>query len=410
MKSKLGIVFLVVCLFGSLPALLHAASSALDNAPGGAGLAYWQAGGGWSTLINIQEMDGTCADVHASLYNSAGTKIMNFNLRLSPRDNAGIVVNGDGVNLSLYDYSDTAYGGTSALNDVSSGPAVVVAAPAGSDGIQRGYLSLVRNNTGCSGAGGAPSGNINNDFAVVPDYLFVRYAILSPNSAFALNAVMLQGFGNQGGFISESHSFVRSDTTPNSVQHCDVNFDGDTVDTFSLVDDADGADIDFIELFLSDNIFSALPPYIVCDPGSLLYGAVGSITGRYWARWNADASVGSETMLVLVAPQRPHPSADDFRGSLYVTSYDDDGNSAAWNSSALETVNALRFGAGGISVPGGATAGEVRFFIVMPVFGFTFTETASFADLYPLVKESYAIMSSNQDLDDDAVDIIFLPY
>ncbi len=410
MKSKLGMLLLVICLFGSLPVLSNAATSSLDNAPGGAGFAYWQAGGGWSTLINIQERAMTCAEVHVSLYASTGTKIINFNLRLTPRDNVGIVINGDGVNLSLYDYSDTAYGGTAGLNDVSIGPAVVVAAPAGSDGIQRGYLSVVRNNTGCAGAGGAPSGTLSGNYAVVSDYIFMRYAILNPISAFALNASMLQGFGNQGGIITEGgvgSDFFNSTTTPNSVRSCDLNNDGDTADSFTLVDDAGGADIDFVELFLSDNISGLSPPWIICNPGDNLYFALGSESG-YWARYNENASAGTQTMLVLVAPQSSHPSAAGFSKNLSVTSYDDNGNSVNWNST-VGIVNAIPFGSGGISVPGGATAGEVRLSLYVPAFGFTFTETASFADLYPFVKVDHAIMSLNDDLVDDAVDIIILP-
>ena len=407
MKSKLGIVLLVVCLLSSLPVLSNAATSSLDNAPGGAGIAYWQAGGGWQTLLNIQERSMSCAEVHASLYNSNGTKILNFNLRLTPRDNVGIVINGDGVNLSLYDYSDTAYGGTTDLNDISTGPAVVVAAPAGSDGIQRGYLSVVRTNTGCTGAGSSPSGNITNIYAIVNDYIFVRSAILNPNSAFALNASMFQGFGNQGVSIVEDNDFLNSTTTPNSSQPCDLNHDGDTVDHFDLVDDAGGADIDFVELFLSDNFFTPVPPYIICNPVNNLYFALGSEPG-YWARYNENASAGTETVLVLVAPQSSHPSAAGFSKSIPSSTYDDNGNSVNWTGT-LGTVNGIPFGAGGISLPSGATAGEARITPYLPVFGFTFTETASFADLYPLVKVEVAIMSLNADHIDDAVDIITLP-
>ncbi|MDQ7786682.1 MAG: hypothetical protein RDU01_03665 [Thermodesulfovibrionales bacterium] len=409
MKSKMGIVLLVVCLLGLLPVLSNAATSSLDNAPGGAGFAYWQAGGGWQTLINIQEISGTCAAIHAGFYDSAGTKIMNFNLSLKPRDNIGIVVNGDGVNLSLYDYGDTAFGGTPDLNEVSTGPAVTVPAPAGSDGIQRGYLSIIRNNTGCSGPGGAPSGSIANQYAIAPDVLIVRYAMLNPNSAFALNAAMLQGFGNQGPAIAEGADFVNTTTTPNVDRNCDLNNDGDTVDVFAIVDDASGADIDFVELLLSDNLFTPFPPYIVCDPGDILYRALGSYLGNYWARYNENASVGSETILVLVAPQSSHPSSAHFKTTLSGSSYDDNGNSANWDYGAVGTVNAIPFGSGGISFLNGVEAGETRFGIGVPVFGFTFTETASFADLYPLVKDSYAIMSLNEDFDDDAVDIITVP-
>lgn len=408
MKIKMEMVLLVVCLLGSLPVLSNAATSALDDAPGGAGLAYWQASGGWQTLINIQEVYGSCAEVHANLYNSAGTKVMNFSLRLRPYDNVGIVVDGDGVNILLYDYSDTAYGGTSALNDVSTGPAVVVAAPAGTDGIQRGYFSFVSNNTACSGPSGSPSGNISSNYYIVPDNLIVRYAILNPVSAFALNAAMIQGFGNQGGSIEEGGAvsdFVNSTTTPNSVTNCDLNNDGDTVDSFTIVDDAGGADVDFVELLLSDNLLLPVPPYVICGA----HRALGSYGGGYWARYNVNASVGTETTLVVVAPQSAHPSAVAFAKTLFGLAYDDNGNSANWNYGNVGVVSGIPFGPGGISFLSGVGSGEAFVIIGVPIFGFTFTENASFADIYPLVKENYAIMSSNQDHDDDAVDIITVP-
>jgi hypothetical protein len=217
---------------------------------------------------------------------------------------------------------------------------------------------------------------------------------------------MLQGFGNQGNAIGEAVGFVNSTTTPNSFRPCDFNDDGDAVDSFAIVDDVNGADIDFVELFLSDNLIG-FPPYIICNPGDNVYFALGSEPG-YWARYNENASAGTQTMLVLVAPQSSHPSAAGFSKNLSSSTYDDNGNYVNWTGT-IGVANGIPFGAGGISLPSGATSGEARLIPYVPVFGFTFTETAAFADLYPLVKVETAIMSLNDDLDDDAVDIITLP-
>lgn len=412
MKKILGMALLAACLFVSSPATMNAATSSLDNVPGGAGLAYWQTGGGWQTLINIQEVHGSCADVHVGIYDSNDTRVRNFNLYLRPRDNIGVVISSDGANILLYDYSDDAFGGTSVLNDVSTGPAVTAAAPAGPDGIQRGYVSVVRNNTGCGGAGGAPSGNITDTYFIVPDYLLVRAAYLNPNSAFALNAAMLQGFANQGPTLGESSDFANSLTTPNSFRNCDVNRDGDTVDIFDKVDDTIGADIDFLELFLSDNISNiggAFPPWIICNVGNSMYRALGSTTSGYWARYNENASSGTESILVLIVPQSSHPSAAGWPRELSGVSYDDSGNYANWNIGTIAPVAAIPFGPGGIPLVSGATAGDANFDLDAPMFGFSFTETASIADLYPIVREAIVIFSLNEDHVDDAIDIITIP-
>ena len=74
----------------------------------------------------------------------------------------------------------------------------------------------------------------------------------------------------------------------------------------------------------------------------------------------------------------------------------------------MNPVAAIPFGAGGINI-GAASAGESCFFIRAPVFGFSFTESASFADLYPIGKSNVGITTLNQDGIDDAVDTIHVP-
>lgn len=387
------IPLLVLCLLTSYPVMLEAATSSIDNIPGGAGLSYWQAGGGWTTLINVQNVRGSCAEVYAGLYNSDGTRINAFTLPLRPSDNVGIIINGDGFNLYLYDYSDNAYGGSSYLNDLSTGPAVVVATPSGPDGIQRGYLSVVINNTGCNGSGGSPSGSIAFESAVVENRILVRTALLDLNSAFAFNAAMLQNFGNQGLNLSEAEDFYSLGdftTIP-----CDVNKDGDTTDVFPIVDSVVGADIDYLELYLSERWTSN--PRIMCDTtnGITYYNALGgvgcneSFCGQYktyWGRYNENPTSGTESMLILVAPQSSHPSAEGFSKQLSGYTFDDDGNSLTWDIGTIGVVAGIPFGSGGIPVVAGVYAGEIGFNIEVPVFGFTFTETASFADIYPLAR------------------------
>lgn len=400
--------FLIWC-----PLSAEAATSSIDNLPGGAGIAYWQAGGGWETLINVQTDGLNCALVHIGVYDRNGLNLTSFVMSLDEADNFGIVVRGDGTNIELYDYSDHAFGGSPALHDVNTGPPVVFYSPAGSGGIQRGYMTFVKTNAGCSGPGGAPTGNITGTFAVNSDTLWIRSALINPNNAFALNAVMLQGFANYGA-IRESNDFVNTAAAPNTPPDaCDFNGDGDATDSFSILDDINGAEIDFAELFLSDNISHAdplnFPPWIICNPAGLVYKALGSSNNTYCARFNINPAVGTQTTLVLVAPQSVHSSAANFPRDVALMAYNDDALAVSTFFSA-EVVTAKPFG----NIPEGIpvasfTAGEACFSIAAPVFGFSYTETASFADLYPFVRSQMAITTLNKDEIDDAVDFIFLP-
>jgi hypothetical protein len=396
--------FFLSCFVFFVFTALQAATSSLDNVPGGAGIAFWQAGGGWDTLINIQETSSTCAMLHIGIYDRDGLRLNSFSLSLQPMDNVGMLVQGDGTFIYVYDYSDNAYGGSPALNDFSVAP-VIHSAPSDPDGIQRGYITVVRTNIACAGPGGSPSGNITGTDFIVPDSIFIRTAFLNVHGAFACNGIMLQGFANFG-TLRESSDFVDSTAIPNTPPDpCDFNGDGVSSGTFSILDDVVGADIDFAELFLSDNI-TGPPPWVICNGGGTVYQALGSAS--FIGRFNENPSVGTHTTLVLVAPQSFHPSAARFQRIISLNSYNDDGGIASSGSRTFPVVAALSFGSGGIS-SGAARAGEIRVTTSVPIFGFTFTETASFADIYPLIRTNTNITTLNKDLIDDAVDVISLP-
>ncbi|MDQ7788269.1 MAG: hypothetical protein RDU01_11760 [Thermodesulfovibrionales bacterium] len=395
------------------PLPVEAATSAIDNLPGGAGIAYWQAGGGWETLMNVQTDGYNCALVHVGIYDGNGLNLTSFVMSLDEADNFGIIVRGDSTNIQLYDYSDNAFGGSTALNDVATGPPVEFYSPAGTDGIQRGYMTFVKSNTGCSGPGGSPSGNITGTFAVSSDTLWVRAALISPHNAFAVNAAMLQGFANYGA-LRESRDFVNTVAAPNTPPGtCDFNGDGDVTDSFAILDDTNGPEIDFAELFLSDNVSSVdplnFPPWIICNPGDLVHKALGSPNNAYCTRFNNNPTVGTQTTLVLVAPQSSHASAANFSKQVSLMAYNDDSFAISTIFSA-GVVTAKPFGSTAGEIPVGSfTAGEACFTVELPVFGFSFTETASFADLYPFVRIQVAVTTLNKDGIDDAVDVIYLP-
>lgn len=402
--SVMVILFSVLVVF---QATGNTATSSLDNLPGGAGIAYWQAGAGWETLVNIQETAHQCALLHIELYNRDGDFLYSFNMSLRPSDNVGIVVQGDGTNIQVFDYSDNAYGGSAALNDVNVGPPIIFFSPADTDGIQRGYITVVKTNTGCSGTDGTPSGNIAGMSAIVADNLLIRTALINPNNAFAFNGAMLQGFANIAGNISETSDFTDSSEMPNSVTACDFNNDGDTIDSFASLDDINGAEIDFAELFLTDNV-TQIAPRIICDspagqgdPENRLYKALGSSNDSYCGRYNMDPAVGTETNLIIVAPQSSHASG--FQRNITAVMYDDDTDSVSWGKS-FNVVGVIPLSEFPIF-----TSGELCFTTSVPVFGFTYTETASFADIYPLMKRQVAVSSLNEDEVDDDIDVIMLP-
>lgn len=396
MRSKFIVFLMVTGLLFFTSVTSHAAESSVDNMLGGAGIAYWQAGGEWTTLLNIQEESGVCALIHIVVYDRNGTGLMSFNMKLRPFDNVGIVVGSDGTNIQLTDYSDTAYGGSSALNDYSTGPAVVLSAPSDSDGVQRGYVTVVRTNYKCLGPDGAPSDNISGLYGAQNNVLCIRTAILNPNSAFALNAVMLQGFANMGTVISEINNFIDTIPSPNSPVTCDFNGDGDTIDSWTTLDDANGADIDFAELFLTDNLTSN-GPWIICDHWPFapfqqsIYNAVGVTSGEWYsARFNNNPSAGTQTKLIIIAPQSTHPSAALYPRRLTVKSFNDEGSSVTYGPVSFNVVASLPFGTGGIDI-GSATAGEAFLYSDAPIFGFTYTESASFAGIYPLVRSRIVV-------------------
>lgn len=405
-----------------------AATSAVDNLPGGAGITYWQAGGTWETLVNIQSIDNACSNIaHVAVYDRDSVHLIDFNMKLTMLDNVGIVIRqGAAVGqIDLFDYSDGAYGGTANLFDWSTGPAVTVLAPADAGtGIMRGYLTIVLNTQDCLLPIGDPElgptfGPIQGLWAIVPDVLIVRSALVNPIQAFASNAAMLQGFANIAAPATfEAFDFCDTSIPGNPFVACDFNIDADFTDQFAILDDANGANIDFTELFLTDNVSHLPVPCIMCDlalapffPG-IPYPALGAGNGIYWGRFNENAGAGTNTTLVTIAPNSTSglhgATTPAWPRNLTVISYNDAEVGLSYGPVAIPEVAGTAFGLGGITV-GTATAGEARISIDAPIMGFTLTETAAYADIYPLVKDFLWISSINQGMPDVPFDQIFLP-
>lgn len=422
MRKLVLALMLSVLLLGFGTAM--AATSQVDNLPGGAGVAYWQAGGTWQTLVNIQNINNGCSAIaHVAVYDRDSVHLIDFNMKLTALDNVGIIIQQGAAagQIDLFDYSDGAYGGSAALFDWSTGPAVTVLAPADASGLMRGYITINLNSQDCVAPIGDPEvgptwGPIQGVFAIAADDLIVRSALVNPTQAFAFNAAMLQGYANIGAPATfELFDFVDTVPVPNVGAACDFNGDGDTTDQFTIIDDANGACIDFTELFLTDNVTFPVP-LIMCDLAGLVnvtYPALGSVNSTYWGRFNENAAAGTNTQLVTIAPNStstpPHGvTTPNWPRNLTVISYNDAEVGLSYGPVAIPEVAATDFGLGGITV-GTAQAGEARITIPAPIMGFTVTETAAYADIYPLIKEFIAISSINQGMPDVVFDQIFLP-
>jgi hypothetical protein len=404
--KKFFVLLAVLSLVLFSAGISQAASSQIDNLPGGAGVAQFQVGGGWETLINIQHTGDpkwgaldACALIHVAIYDEASVHVLDFNMSLTNIDNVGLVIRpgASAGQILLYDYSDGAFGGSAALNDINTGPGVSATIPADSNGISVGYVTITRTDnffaTPCTGGGGSPAGNITGALALVPDSLLIRTAMLSPTSAFAFNAPMLQGFLNMGHPITEAvgGGFVHTAAGLPVATACLANADGDITDTAEAgsLDDANGANIDLSELFVTNFAFGAAG--IVCDFGTTIFNAMGSADNLWWARYNVDPAVPTVSTLTFVSPNYAGRAGFNRSNNISALSYNDAETGISFGPVPAAEVEFRPFGssAGAIN-PGASVAGESLITYNTPAFGYTFTESTSFADIYPLVRDRVA--------------------
>ncbi|KJR41711.1 secreted protein [Candidatus Magnetoovum chiemensis] len=165
MRSKILILLTVFGLvFGGL-SIAQAATSSLDNVPGGAGVFYWEATSSSYTLVSIQNVatsgagevqffdaagnvvNGSASlSVHVAFYDMNSNHLWDFTCALSERDNFGFRIIGDG---SFVTYETW---GTPSYNDAGCDGRSFRAAGIGDDLFQYGYATVAINNIGV-GAG-----------------------------------------------------------------------------------------------------------------------------------------------------------------------------------------------------------------------------------------------------------------
>jgi hypothetical protein len=406
-KILVLIAVLSIMLFGTT--ISNAATSQIDNLPGGAGYSYFQASAaGDVTLLNIQNVETVAVMVHVVIYNQDSEEIISLPIPLSPYDNWGLAISGDGTAVTLTPQLPCFYAGA---NNGCFAP-FARALAAGADGMQRGYIAYAVTRVDDPFWGGDGNGDPRNDLLLsgfivrLTDFLVGRAAYLSPGntSAYALNGWMLQGFVNTpaadetlvgpgGGWDSITDVFMGMN----------YNCDGDAGDIFGGTDDANGIRVDTWELYLTNWASFGL---IADDTnfgllGETLYAAFGGDSrgaglnavaaanpASYWGRYNTNPASGTNTWLVTVFPANSGPGNVPAcgLGARAITGIACDDNE--WCPDfiiAPDEVNSVMFGIAG--PPASGVSGEIRITVAAPMNGFTYTESATFADIYPLVPE-----------------------
>ena len=436
----------------------YAATSSIDNVPGGAAIGYFQVGSGWETLVNIQnvvmnnDISGCSAAmlVHFVFYDQDSNEIVDFNVPLSQIDNWGARVYLSGNTLFVEPQNCPATLPNSGGAD--AGCATQGAAVSPVDGLVVGYFtaaitSLDITGQRCQGVvsdmtnvfelGLEGNGNGNpwddqnfhyNDI-VLPNWIFVRTALINPNTgiAFALNATHIQGFLNINR-IQENSSvdFVNTLATPDvacAANTIDWNNDGDFNDIFTGMDDGNGIRIDTWELYATLNLDTDpaagtdVSGMIITDNCTLdpatggRHRIVGSANGWYWARFNATPDL-SDTSLLMIFPANTGTGnvggeSRFISGSLI---YNDNEISSTESLNPREVAwcpyltasngDTLRCASPADSISHNVfTTGEHNIYVRAPMIGFVYTwvenGTNDYADLYPMINECKAVVVTN---------------
>lgn len=442
MRKLILAVMLSVLLLGF--GTSYAGTSSIENVPGGAGVAYFQVGQNWATLLNIQNVADNstigCSAavlVHVVMYDKNSAEIVDFNVPLSQNDNWGAAITLAGNVLTVTPANcPAALPNSPGLTDAGCATHSGILQPQIEDGIAHGYLTVAITEIDCGAAlattdftPGNNDGNPWNDTnmtgidSVSPNWIFIRTALVNPQAGlgFAINGRMIQHFLNMAA-IAEigAVDFVDTFFTPDTVG-CFVDWNNNLlVDllAFNGTDDFNGIRIDTWELYAT-LVLDTDPAAGVSTAGTIIvdncfatltragrHNILGSANQWYWARFNETPGI-TETVLITVAPAASGPgnvgaNAMTFNGTVF----DDNENAASititpieaarcpfvWNAAEFTTACAVP--AAGIT-HSTYTSGELNFIYRNPMYGFSYTATANFADLYPIVNEEVAVVLTN---------------
>jgi len=429
---KLSKGFLVLALVIGLVMMVgqaKAATSAIENVPGGAGVIYFQASpGGLMTVFNIQNvvanlepslrfpvgLTSAAILVHAAVYDSESRHLADFNIPLSPRDNWGAVIVGDGTNITIIplDVQGHFPPGIPSISRLLPG--------SGPDNLQYGYITFAI--TACDDPifGGNNNGdprddpNFSGTEIVLPNMILVRYALLYPNSLVAMNAPMLQDFFNDNQLREADPAdpdFVNTWPAVNVGIRGDWNCDNDVVpppgQVYNGTDDANGINIDPWELYASEHLAFRPAGGIIMDDtdpvpdaqGDVAYPVFGSANGVYWARFHVDPDAALSSTLVTVYPASTSNTYCNRTRAMSILCYDDE----EWSISTGITPPEVALSPFGTAtpLPGNSNitiaslAGCARIETGLPMFGFTLIDYGGTVTAYPLVKNRQNIVTIN---------------
>ncbi len=425
MRKWILAIMLSVLLLGFGTA--QSATLVSNDLPGGAAVAYFQAGAGYTSLVNIQSITGTTGVltgsllIHVQVFDMNSNHIVDFNIPLTSTDNVGWSITGTGTTLTLDPYSDGAFGGSGQL------PITVLFPSNGADGLQYGYITATITADGRGDRLGAVAADLSpnadprtftnfNGVPVVEPFnkIFMRVAILGTDNAIGMNGYMYQDFMN---IVTLSEAVVPAvgfvNTVPADViVACDWNGNGTALNTYtSLADDTNGIGIDPWENYISADVdLMPLPVNIgvVCNGGNRAgrVKALGSSNNIYWGRFNENPATGVHSTLITIAPancasgcNQASPAVIDGR-SMVVIAYND-AESGPSSGLTPPEVGMSEFGTAVTPRPSNSSisinsnAGEAFITIAAPLFGFIYTTGPTYADVYPLVRSQMAIEEAN---------------
>ena len=393
---------------------------------------------GTHTLLNIQNTldvcgpDGAAIMVHITFYDQNSDHLFDVRWPMTPRDNLGIAVTGDGTNINLLFEP----------GEADETPHTFASAGVGDDLLQFGYATVTI--TGWDAGAvcyttfpaatlqyvvGNGDGDPSNDTdftgmgdVVLPDYLFARAAIMFPDSVLGINGVMLQGFQNMARLIEDNTLANMNFATVNGVDATcqgtgvDVNWDNDAsaVENTPMTD-VNGVDIHTPELYMTLNWQ---------DVGALNIGdialntaactrngrvkALGSGNNAYWARYNVTPGF-TDTNLVLVYPANsatgynPASLIADARTFTALVFDDDENVISTPQLTGPEVVIAPFVSATNAPLTGMPQIqhtvyehGEILLTTAAPMFGYVYTTVSNVgSDIYPLIPEFVPVMIAN---------------
>ncbi len=432
--SKILLVLSLVMGLVFMAGSAKAATSAIQSLPGGAAVGYFEANSsGLATLVNIQNVnDATAVSCHMTLYDKDSTDVIDFEVPLSPRDNVGLLIEQvDDTLIQITSLGTEHWPIFGVPNGSQTVPLTAI------DGRQFGYFTVVINRIDgvvadtANGAGllsmlDQAAANMDNDPrndlnlsclgplglpSLVPNFLVVRYALVnsSTQSHADTNAIMLQDFLNLCG-ITEGDGLtppVIPGTFWDTIGAAAVSYDWDNDSTwneaYGTIDDANGANIDAYELYVTrviDPAGAAAAFAVVADDpngdnvGDRIYPALGSNNQVYWGRWNVNPALSLTSYIDLVFPASNHPNAGFHQSNRALTLlvFDDNEHSIS-KSVTFDEVGLKIFGTD-IPTPAAALAGDVMITHARlgNLVGETVNDWAGHVNWYPLVREEANVL------------------